>query len=52
MATTIKFALGIMFWIFMLPVRADIEPRIVDIPTRQGVTQRLLVLAPPSPKAA
>lgn len=52
MATTIKFALGVMFWIFMLPVRADIEPRIVDIPTRQGVTQRLLVLAPPSPKAA
>jgi dienelactone hydrolase len=52
MATTIKFALGIIFWIFMLPVRADIAPRVVDIPTRPGITQRLLVLAPPSPKAA
>jgi len=28
------------------------ESRVVDIPTRPGVTQRLLVLAPPSPKAA
>ena len=52
MATTIKFGLGVMFWLFMLPVRADIAPRVVDIPTRPGITQRLLVLAPPSPKAA
>ena len=28
------------------------EPRIVDIPTRAGVTQRLLVISPPQPKAA
>lgn len=52
MATTIRLALGIMFWLFVLPVRADIEPRVVDIPTRPGVTQRVLVLAPISPKAA
>ena len=52
MANTIKFALGAIFWLCLLPVRADVEPRVVDIPTRPGVTQRLLVLAPPSPKAA
>jgi nitrous oxide reductase accessory protein NosL len=27
-------------------------PKVVDIPTRPGVTQRLLVIAPPAPKAA
>ena len=52
MANTIKFALGAIFWLCLLPVRADVEPRVVDIPTRPGVTQRLLVLAPSSPKAA
>ena len=52
MGTTIKFALGVMVLLFILPVRADIAPRVVDIPSRPGVTQRLLVLAPPSPKAA
>ena len=52
MANTIKFALGVIFWLCLLPVRADVEPRVVDIPTRPGVKQRLLVLAPPSPKAA
>ncbi|AXS81336.1 alpha/beta hydrolase [Dechloromonas sp. HYN0024] len=33
-------------------VYGETEPKVVDIPTRPGVTQRLLVLAPPSPKAA
>jgi dienelactone hydrolase len=32
--------------------RAQADPRVVDIPTRPGVTQRLLVLAPAQPRAA
>jgi len=35
-----------------LSVRAQEAPRVVDIPTRAGVTQRLLVLTPAQPKAA
>ena len=31
---------------------AQTGPRVVDIPTRPGVTQRMLVLTPPEPKAA
>jgi dienelactone hydrolase len=31
---------------------AQITEKVVDIPTRDGVTQRFLYLAPPSPKAA
>lgn len=31
--------------------RAQDAPRIVDVPTRAGVTQRLLVITPPQPKA-
>lgn len=52
MATTIKFLLGFIFSLLIWPARADVAPRVVDIPTRTGITQRLLVLAPPSPKAA
>ena len=38
---------------FCLPLAyGQTEPRVIDIPTRPGVTQRLLVLAPPSPSAA
>lgn len=33
-------------------VHAQISQRVVDIPTRPGVTQRMLVIAPPEPKAA
>lgn len=33
-------------------VQAQITPKVVDIPTRPGVTQRMLVLSPPTPKAA
>jgi alpha/beta superfamily hydrolase len=35
-----------------LSVCAQEPPRVVDIPTRAGVTQRLLVLTPAQPKAA
>lgn len=33
-------------------LHAQISERVVDIPTRPGITQRMLVLSPPSPKAA
>jgi dienelactone hydrolase len=33
-------------------VRAQTPPRVVDIPTRPGVTQRFLFIAPAAPKAA
>jgi pimeloyl-ACP methyl ester carboxylesterase len=36
---------------FSTPVRAETE-RVVDIPTRPGVTQRMIVLEPDTPKAA
>ena len=34
------------------PVRAEIAPKVVEIPTRPGITQRMLVISPPEPKAA
>ncbi len=34
------------------PVHAQNPPRVVDIPTRAGVTQRFLFIAPDAPKAA
>jgi len=34
------------------PVWAQVSERVVDIPTRLGVTQRFLLLAPENPKAA
>ncbi|WP_208508425.1 alpha/beta hydrolase [Variovorax paradoxus] len=34
------------------PVQAQVTQQVVDIPTRPGVTQRMLVLTPPTPKAA
>jgi len=37
---------------FMSAAFAQVTQKVVDIPTRPGVTQRLLVLAPPAPKAA
>ncbi|MEJ8814916.1 hypothetical protein WKW77_27845 [Variovorax ureilyticus] len=33
-------------------VLAQTTQRVVDIPTRPGVTQRMLVLSPPTPKAS
>lgn len=34
------------------PAQAQTTQKVVDIPTRPGVTQRVLVLSPPEPKAA
>ncbi|MBT2323996.1 alpha/beta hydrolase [Variovorax paradoxus] len=33
-------------------VHAQVAQRVVDLPTRPGVTQRMVVIAPPEPKAA
>jgi dienelactone hydrolase len=35
-----------------LPAYGEIEQRVVDIPTRDGVSQRIMVLAPDKPRAA
>jgi len=35
-----------------LQARAQVTQQVVDVPTRPGVTQRMLVLSPPQPKAA
>lgn len=43
---------GLVLWFFVTLAFGQAAPTVVDIPTRPGVTQRLLVLAPPSPKAA
>jgi pimeloyl-ACP methyl ester carboxylesterase len=45
------FIIGLLFAI-VSAVHAQPAPRVVDIPTRPGVTQRLLVLSPAEPKAA
>jgi len=45
-------ALWIMLLLCSLAARAQTAPQVVDIPTRPGVTQRFLYLAPAQPKAA
>jgi hypothetical protein len=41
-----------LFFVFYADLaRSDVAEKVVDIPTRPGVTQRLLVLTPSSPKA-
>jgi len=45
-------ALVFVLWFFVSLAYADAEPKVVDIPTRPGVMQRLLVFSPSSPKAA
>ena len=44
-------ALLLTLWLPM-QAQAQVTQKVVDIPTRPGVTQRLLVLSPPDPKAA
>jgi pimeloyl-ACP methyl ester carboxylesterase len=44
---------GLLLFLAMLPSAfAQSAERVVDIPTRAGVTQRMLVMSPPNPKAA
>ena len=43
------------FWIFLAlaaSAHADVPAKVIDLPTRPGVTQRMVVLTPPEPKAA
>ena len=48
----IKRLLGAALLALLAQAQAQIVQKVVDLPTRPGVTQRLLVLAPPEPKAA
>lgn len=47
-------ALGVALIACLLSIsaQAEINHKVVDIPTRPGITQRLLVLAPANPKAS
>lgn len=50
---TRPFVLGAFVIAFLAaPVSARPAPKVVDVPTRSGVTQRFLLLAPEQPKAA
>ncbi|MEI6735168.1 MAG: alpha/beta hydrolase [Comamonadaceae bacterium] len=44
--------LTVLFLALAQPVLAQTSQSVVDIPSRPGVSQRLLLLTPPSPKAA
>lgn len=52
MRNLLKNWLGLTLCLVVFQASGQTEPRVVDIPTRPGVTQRLLVLAPPAAKAA
>lgn len=47
-----KYLLVPLFLVGAGSATAQTSEKVVDIPTRAGVTQRMLVLAPPDPKAA
>ena len=47
-----KLLVAVLLLLTLAPVLAQMEQKVVDIPTRPGVTQRLLVLSPPQPQAA
>ena len=51
-AAPVAFALVFALAASSLPAHAQSAPRVVDIPTRPGVTQRFLFIAPAAPKAA
>ncbi len=44
--------MAVLLWAVAGAVSAQMPERVVDIPTRPGVVQRMLVLAPPEPRAA
>ena len=48
----LKWLLGAALLALLAHAQAQVVQKVVDIPTRPGVTQRMLVLAPPEPKAA
>lgn len=48
----LKLLIGLLSFVALSQAHARIDQKVVDIPTRPGVTQRAIVLAPPDPKAA
>ena len=52
MRTLNRLCLALTVLLMSVVARAQTIPKVVDIPTRPGVTQRVLVLTPPEPKAA
>ena len=48
----LKLLVPALLLAILLPLRAQTVQKVVDIPTRPGVTQRLLLLSPPNPRAA
>lgn len=52
MHKSLKNWLGLALWLGISLAYGQVAPKVVDIPTRPGVMQRLLVMAPASPTAA
>lgn len=53
MQTPFKTFLGLLLLLVAFHARcADIAEKVIDVPTRPGVSVRMLVLSPPNPKAA
>ncbi len=52
MFKTAKILVPLLFMHWASLARAEVAEKVVDISTRPGVTQRMLVIAPKNPKAA
>jgi dienelactone hydrolase len=48
----LKLLFAATLFALLSPGHAQTTQKVVDIPTRSGVTQRMIVLSPPAPKAA
>jgi pimeloyl-ACP methyl ester carboxylesterase len=49
---TLKHVIASSLIAFVSHVSAQVTTKVIDIPTRPGITQRMIVLSPPEPKAA
>lgn len=47
-----RLLLAVSLWSLSMSAASQVETRVVDIPTRPGVTQRFIYLTPSKPKAA
>ena len=52
MHRTLKILASLLFLAFATHAYGQIVQKVVDIPTRPGVSQRMVVLSPQNPKAA
>jgi len=52
MYRTVKTWIALLLSVYIAHAHGQIAPGVVDIPTRPGVSQRMLVLSPQDPKAA